>query len=478
MALLSGQAVGSEASGVTVLVVAGVDGAVARDHRREQRGWYFYDWANSPFQTSVITVFLSLYLTSVAEADARASGQPCPTSLTGCDLALLGLRFPAGSLFGYLLSAATLLQVLVLPIAGAVADRTQNKRRILGGFAFLGSAATGLLALMGGTNWQLGVVLFVVADVAYQASVAVYYAFLPEIATPDERDSVSTRGWAFGYLGGGLALALHLVIFLTHDALGLTESGAVRVVFLTSGLWWAAFTLVPLGRLRTHQRPQGRERGIAVLTAGFRQLGHTLAQARAFPLTLGFLVAYLVFYDGINTVAVVAGQYGDQELHLDRSVLITTILIVQFIAYLGGLLHGAAARRFGPKRAILGSLVVWVLVVGSAYFVQAGQRLQFYGLAAGIGLVLGGTNALARSLFSQMVPPGREAEYFALYEIGEGGTSFFGPLLFAFVGQQTGSFRLAIVSLVVFFVVGFVLVAVVPVRRAIRAAGNPEPVLV
>lgn len=159
-------------------------------------------------------------------------------------------------------------------------------------------------------------------------------------------------------------------------------------------------------------------------------------------------------------------------------MLITTILIVQFIAYFGGVLHGRVAARVGAKHTIMGSLVLWVLVVGAAYLVQAGSPLQFYGLAVGIGLVLGGTNALSRSLFSQLVPEGREAEYFSLYEIGERSTSWLGPLLFAFVGQQTGSYRLATVSLVVFFVVGLVCVSFVPVARAIRAVGNPVPAVV
>jgi UMF1 family MFS transporter len=203
-----------------------------------------------------------------------------------------------------------------------------------------------------------------------------------------------------------------------------------------------------------------------------------LREARALPLTLAYLGGYLVFADGINTVVQVSALYGRQELRLPQETLIVTILIVQFVAFGGALLHGAVARRVGAKRTILGSLLVWVLVLGAAYFVQAGQQLQFYALAVGIGLVLGGTNALSRSLFSQLVPPGREGAYFSLYEIGERSTSWLGPLLFAGIGQVTGSFRLAILSLVVFFLVGFVIVALVPVRRAIRAAGNPEPVIV
>jgi UMF1 family MFS transporter len=195
-------------------------------------------------------------------------------------------------------------------------------------------------------------------------------------------------------------------------------------------------------------------------------------------LTLGFLAAYLIYTDGISTVASVAGQYGDLELGLARGTLISTILVVQFVAFIGALLHGRLARRFGAKRIIMGSLVVWIGVITAAYFVRAGDQFQFYGVAVGIGLVLGGTNALSRSLFSQLVPAGKEAEYFSVYEIGEQATSTVGPLLFGAIGAATGSFRPAILSLVAFFIVGFILIALLPIRRAIRAAGNPEPAVV
>ncbi len=450
--------------------------------RREQRSWYWYDWATAVFWTSVVTVFLSLYLTSVAqraaEADVAHNGpHPCPggDTLHACDITLLGLTFPAGSLWGYLVSAATAVQVLVLPLAGAFADHTQNKRTMLAVFAAAGAASTSLLALVAGTDWQLGVALFIFANICYGASIVVYYAFLPEIALPDERDRVSSIGWSYGYLGGGLALALHLAVYLEHDALGLDEAQTVRWIFFSAGLWWAVFTVIPVLGLRRHQAPQGDERGTALVAAGFRQLRQTLRQARLFPLTLGFLVAYLIYADGINTVISVSAQYGHLELKLPQQTLIVTILIVQFIAFVGAVAHGRLAAYIGAKKTIMVSLVIWVVVLGGAYFVAAGEPIQFYAVAAGIGLVLGGTNALSRSLFSQMVPPGKEAEYFSLYEVGERATSWLGPLLFAGVGQATGSFRTAIISLVVFFVVGLVLVTLVPARRAIDAVGNTAP---
>ncbi|HET9141600.1 MFS transporter [Actinophytocola sp.] len=459
----------------------------AAQRRREQTGWVWYDWANSVLPTSVTTVFGALYLTAVAAqaamADTAHNGpNACPMDAEGnrdklrdCDISVLGVHLPAGSLWGYLLAFATVIQVLVVPLMGAIADRTQNKKRMLGIFAFGGATATALMALVAGSNWGLGVLLFVLANVGYGTSVAIYYSFIPDIATADERDGLSTRGWAFGYLGSVLCLLLQLVIYLYREDLGVSEGDAARLAFLMSGVWWAAFTLIPLRRLRQHQPPHGAEHGGSVVTAGFRELRDTLKAARAYPLTLAFLGTYLIYTDGIATVANVSAQYGSEELGFAADVLITTILIVQFVAFFGGVLHGLVARRLGAKKTIMLSLCVWVVVIGAAYFVPAGEPLQFYALAAGIGLVLGGTNALSRSLFSQMVPRGKEAQYFSVYEVGERATSWMGPLLFAAMAQITGSYRPAIISLVVFFFAGLVLMYFVPVRRAIRAVGNPEP---
>ncbi|SDC09561.1 MFS transporter [Actinokineospora iranica] len=462
--------------------------AAAAARKREQSGWCWYDWANQVFPTSVTTVFGSLYLTEVAAtaatADTGRNGpDPCPADAAGntdklrdCDISLFGLDFPAGSLWGYLLSVATVVQVLIVPLMGAIADRSPNKKPMLALFAFGGATATVAMALVSGANWGLGVVLFILANIGYGTSVVIYYSYLPEIATADERDGLSTKGWAFGFLGGGTALALQLVIYLFRDSFGITAGNAAQIAFLLSGLWWALFTLIPLRRLRgSHHRPQAAPVEGSAVTAGFRELRDTLRHARAFPLTLAFLGTYLIYTDGIATVANVSAQYGREELKFEADVLITTILIVQFVAFFGGVVHGVIARRIGAKKTIMISLSVWVLVIGAAYFVQAGQAVQFYALAGGIGLVLGGTNALSRSLFSQMVPPGKEAQYFAVYEIGERATSWLGPLLFAIMAGATGSYRYAIISLVVFFAIGLVLMWFVPVRRAIAAVGNPAP---
>jgi MFS-type transporter involved in bile tolerance (Atg22 family) len=209
--------------------------------------------------------------------------------------------------------------------------------------------------------------------------------------------------------------------------------------------------------------------------AGFRQLGRTIGHLRNFPLTLAFLGAFLIYNDGIQTVTTVAAVYGDKELGLSDTVLLLAILLVQFVAFAGAVWLGRLAGRFGAKRVVLGSLLVWLAVIGAAYLLQRDNPAQFFALATVLALVLGGSQALSRAMFSRMIPPGSEAEYFGFYEISDSGTSWLGPLVFGVVNQLTGSYRSALVSLVLFFVFGFIALAAVPVRRAIVASGNVPP---
>jgi UMF1 family MFS transporter len=429
--------------------------------RRERAGWYSYDWAMSVFNTSVTTVFFGPYLKEVADEAVGEDG----------DLRLLGLAIPTGSWFSYVLSVSVVLQVLVLPLTGAVADRTGRKREMLAGFALLGALATTGMFFVADGRWLLGALLFVLANISFGAATVVYYSWLPDLAGPDERDAVSSRGWAFGYVGGALLLAVHLGLFLSAGSLGLTEGEAVRICLASAGLWWGTFTVFTVSRLRN--RPV---RAAATASgSGFRQLAATLRGMRAFPLTLWFLGAYLLFNDGVQTVISLSATYASEELDLEQDVLTGAILMVQVVAIAGALGLGRLAARFGAKRVVLGALVAWIGVLLAAFSLQAGAVGQFYALAAVIGLVQGGTQALSRSMFSQLIPAGKEAEYFGFYEISDRGTSWLGPLAFGLTYQLTDSYRYAIISLVVFFVAGFVLLARLPMRRAVLAAGNTPP---
>jgi UMF1 family MFS transporter len=231
---------------------------------------------------------------------------------------------------------------------------------------------------------------------------------------------------------------------------------------------------LPLLTLRNRPAVAGEARG-SVITDGFRQLGHTLRSLKAYPLSLFFLIAFLVYNDGIQTVITMASVYADKQLGLDQSVQLQTILLVQFLAFGGALLLGRAAKKFGAWKTVLASLVLWTIVLVLAYFMPAKQPLAFMALGLLLGLVLGGSQALSRSLFSQLIPKGKEGEYFGLYEISDKGTSWLGPLLFGLAFQVTGNYRIAIISLISFFVIGFVALLAIPMRRAIIAAGNVPP---
>jgi UMF1 family MFS transporter len=332
---------------------------------------------------------------------------------------------------------------------------------------------------VGGGRWELGALLLFIGNLCLGSSLVVYDSILIDIAGPDDRDDVSSRAWAFGYLGGFILLTMNLAVVTAHDALGISQGTAVRLSLLSAGLWWGLFTFIPYSRLKDRPPasvvPVG---GGSLVKQSFGQLFATLRHVRTYPMTLLFLVAYLFFNDGIQTVISVSSTYGEKQLGFATQVLIMTILLVQFIAFFGALAFGRFARRYGTHRTIMGGLLVWMVIVVAGFLLPAHQIVPFLAMGAAIGVVLGGTQALSRSAFSQLIPRGREAEYFSLYQAGERGTSWLGTLVFGLVHQITGSYRPAIVALGIFFVVGVVLLSRVDMRRGITEAGNAQPALV
>jgi MFS transporter, UMF1 family len=427
----------------------------------QRKGWYVYGWASHVIPTLVTTVFMSRYLTKVAENAVGKQGR----------VHVAGIPIAPGSLFVFDVSACTVLLIVLMPVIGAIADRSGRKRDIMLGLGWFGSAAC--VAMIGVTReaWQLGAILYALAFIGFSCSLVVFYSMLPELSTHDERDHVSSVGWGISYLGGGVLLAVAFVVstVLHNDAL------LARLALCASGIWWAAFNIVPLRLLDRHSAVVAPLAGESVVAAGFRQAAATLRELRGYPVTLSFLIAFLIYNDGIQTVTTVAAQYGDKELHLSNSTLLLGILLVQFVAYGGAVWLGRLAERWGAKRVILAALLVWLVAIGFGYVIQARVAWQFYALAVLIAVVLGGSQALSRSVFSRLIPAGSEARYFGFYEISDAGTSWLGPLLFGLAYQNTGNYRTALVSLVVFFVVGFLLLLRVPLRRGILAAGNVEP---
>ncbi len=440
--------------------------------RREIFGWLMYDWANSAFYTTVVGALLGPYLTALAQAHVGANG-------TVLSLGPLG-AVTAKSFYTLCVSLAVGSQVLFLPVLGALADYSHMKKRLMAVFCYTGVAACCLLFFVTGSLYLWGGLLFIVGNVCFGATMVFYNAFLPEITTEDRRDKVSSRGFALGYLGGGILLALNLALVQSAERLGMSKGMAVRISILSAGVWWGLFALVTFARLRSRAPKQKVPAGESYLTVGFSELKRTFRELRRLKQTLRYLVGYLFYNDGIQTVIGAASVFLANELFggLDNpdapAFVLGIFLFVQFVGVGGALLFERVARVVGTKNAILVSLAIWVGIVVYAFAFFRTQTHAWV-MAGCIAVVLGGSQALSRSLFSQMIPRGREASFFGIYEVSERGTSWLGPLIFSVVVARTGSYRQAILSLIVFFAVGMLVLLFTDTARAIHEAGNRLP---
>jgi MFS transporter, UMF1 family len=434
--------------------------------KREIFGWAMYDWANSAFSTTVGTVFLGPYIASLA-ADAAKSFPDGMARLGNIPIA-------PDSFFPYCVSISVALQVFFLPILGAIADYSHLRKRMMQIFATIGAFMTVSLFLVAGTLWWLGGLFFILANLAFGASIVLYNSYLPDIASEDQRDRVSSFGWAMGYLGDGILLALNLAFFTFHDKLGIPTGLSIRINLASAGVWWLAFSFFTWARLHPRHARRSLPARETYVTIGFKQLARTIKEVGHFPETLKFLGSYFLYNDGIQTVIAVSSTFAAAPLlrgglELDLGTLTKVILIIQFMAFFGALFWGRLAAWVGAKKAIIISLVIWSAVVIYSYFGLKGDNRAFEFLLLGvvIALVLGGSQAISRSLFAQMIPAGKEAEFYSFYEISDRGTSWIGPLLFGLMNQIFGSLRPAILSLIFFFIVGLVTLPLVNEKKAI-----------
>ena len=438
---------------------------------REIFGWIVYDWANSGFYTTVVAALFGDYLTRLAQAQLGDNG---------VILSIGPFLLTAKSLAPFTVGTSVFLQVFLLPVLGALGDYSILKKKLMLLFCYGGAAATCVLFFLTTGRHIFGAAVFVVANVCFGASIVFYNSFLPDIATEDQRDKVSSRGYAWGYMGGGLLLAVNLALVFLAERIGISTAMAVRLSLLSAGIWWGGFAIITFQRLRTRPATRSLPAEKNYVTAALTELGSTFKELRRLRETLKYLIGYLFYNDGIQTVISVSGVFLGQELFAARGLetppafLLGILLTVQFIAFFGALGFERLARVIGTKRAILVSLVGWLGVVTYSYaFLH--KVSEAWVLAVFIALVLGGSQALSRSLFSQMVPRGRESSFFGLYEISERGTSWLGPIVFAEVVAYTDSYRQAILSLIVFFVIGTIILLLTDTRRAIHDSGNLLP---
>ena len=418
--------------------------------RRELRAWAMYDWANSAFATTIVTAIFPVYFTAVAAANLS------PADATR--------RLAIATTIALSISA------VLAPVLGAVADYAPLKKRLLAIFMTVGALASGGLFFVGRGDWRAAALLFGVGNIGFAASLAFYDSLLPHVASEDEIDRVSTAGYAIGYLGGGLLLALNVAWIIAPSAFGLPDAAlASRLSFLSVALWWPLFS-IPL--FRSVPEPRIARIGpaqttAAVVATAFRGLGRTLRDLKRYRNAFLLLIAYVVYSDGINTIIRMATSYGT-EIGLKQSALITAILLVQFVGIPFAFLFGMLAGRIGAKASVFIALGVYALISVMGYFMKTER--DFYVLALMVAAVQGGSQALSRSLFASMIPRDRSSEFFGFFSVFEKFGAIAGPAVFGLTSALTGSSRGAILSVIVFFVIGAVLLALVDVKAGQQAA--------
>lgn len=440
-----------------------------KNDRREIFGWLMYDWANSAFYTTIIGVLLGPYLTALAQGSVGENGVIYSFGFFGA--------VTAKNLFSLSITASVFAQVLFLPVLGGIADYSNLKKRMMAFFCYLGVIASCLLFFVTDSNYLFGGLLLIISNLSFGAANVFYNAYLVEITTEDQRDFISSYGFAAGYFGGIIMLVLNLLIVQNAESLGLTTGLAVRVSFLAAALWWGIFALVTFYSIKSRGAAKTLPPGKNLVSIGFSEIGETFRQLKKLRYTRRFLIASFCYNNGIQTIITSASVFLAQELFVARgeeasqSFLLGIFFAAQVSALVGAISFERLARVIGAKKTLLISLAIWMCIVVFAYgFLETVG--QAWVMSVFIGLVLGSSQALSRSLYSQMIPKGRESSFFGIYEISERGTSLVGSLVFAVVVGATNSFRQAILSMIFFFAVGIIILIFTDINKAVAEAGN------
>jgi UMF1 family MFS transporter len=426
----------------------------AVNEKRQVFGWTMYDWANSAFATTIMAAVLPVYYSSVAANTLEPN--------------------VATAYWGYTTTAALLLVSLLAPVLGALADARGAKKASLVVFALLGIIGTALLYLVQSGDWILASLLFIIGSVGFSGSLVFYDSLLPHIAGPDKIDQVSARGYAMGYLGGGLLLAINLgMIMLSPENLtGLMT----RLTFVSVAGWWLVFSIPLLLWVPEPARKQllAGEAEMNPITVAFRRLGNTFRKIRQYKELLKFIIAFWFYNNGIGTIIYMATIYG-AELNFGQTTLIGTLLMVQFVAIPFAILFGWLAKKMGTRNAIYLSLGIYTVIAIGGYFMY--EEIHFWLLGFAVATVQGGSQALSRSLCGRMMPKSQSAEFYSFFGVSEKIAGIVGPFLFGTVSLLMGHSRLSIVSLIIFFIIGGFLLSRVNVEQGIRVAEVEEQAL-
>ena len=424
-----------------------------RSYRKIVNSWVMYDWANSGFATTIMAAMFPPFFRSLATTAGLSDAN-------------------ATAAWAYTTSIALLVVALLAPVLGAISDYTGGKKWYIAFFAGLGIVGTGLLAFLGEDTYVLGSVLFIIGNMGFAGANIFYESMLPHIASKGDIDQVSTRGYAMGYVGGGILLVLNVLWYMNPGLFFMPSIGfALRFTFFSVAVWWAIFS-IPLFR-NVPEPPVVRAEGepVNVVRAGFGRLIHTFRQITRYKQLLIFLAAFWIYNDGIGTIMKMATAYGD-EVGIGMTDMIIALVMTQVVGVPFTFAFGWLAKRIGAKRAILLALAVYFIVSVAGYLMKT--AVHFYILAFMVGMVQGGSQALSRSLYGSMVPKSQSAEFFGFFSTSSKFAGIAGPLLFGVVSQLTGGSRLSIVSLIIFFLVGGLILTQVNVEEGVRVAQQED----
>jgi len=427
-----------------------------KSYKKQVNAWVMYDWANSAFATTVMAGFMPVYFRALATSAGLS-------------------EVNATSAWAFVATIALILIAVLAPGMGYMADRMAGKKRFLTIFAVLGSIASIFLFLPHGDMFRLAGLIYIIGNIGFAGANIFYNALLPHVSTEEDMDQVSTKGYALGYLGGGILLVINVLMFMFPEWFGIpSQEWGVRLSFVTVGLWWLGFT-IPLWRhVREPKTAYLEKVGFgAALRAGFKEMANTFRNIQKFPEAFKLLLAFWLYNDGIGTIIKMATAYGD-EIGIGQSEMIGALALVQFVGIPFSFAFGSMAKRIGAKTSVLIGLGLYTFIAIGGYFMAT--AVHFWILAFLVGLVQGGTQALSRSMFGMMVPRERSGEFFGFYSVSDKFAGIFGLLVFGAISSIMGASRFGILSVVIFFVSGGLLLTRVDTKKGIADAKAAQAV--
>jgi UMF1 family MFS transporter len=414
---------------------------IAKGDKKTIKGWVMYDWANSVYQLTIGSTIFPIYYNAITR--------------NGDDFTVTFFGFKAINtvLYSWSIAVSYLIVALFSPLFSSIADYTGRRKTFMKVFTWLGAISCGLLFFFNKNTFELGLLAFTLATVGYGGSLVFYNSFLPVIAVPEDQDRISARGYSMGYLGGVVLLIFNLIFVLFPDFFGITDDTfAPRLAFLTVFVWWIGFSQITFRRLPKYTFGK-RTKGENPVLKGYMELRNVFNQVKKMNQLKIYLVAFFFTTMGLLTVMFMAATYGTKELGLGDSVLIPVILLIQLVGMLGAWLFARVSGRIGNIKALVISIVIWILVVIGAFFIK--NAAGFIVVAVVVGLVMGGTQSLARSTYSKMLPETRDhTSFFSFYDVMEKIATVGGTFSFGIIEALTGSMRYSVLAITAFFVIG------------------------